>query len=298
MIQTPGAGAALLSEAAGFYSREEVVVAAGQNLAANAVIGQVTATATTVVAAAGNTGNGTVGTITLQAGVREGTYKVVFIEAAANAGKYELRRPDGTLVGVGTVGGAFAAGELAFTIADGSTDFAAGDSFDIIVHASSVVAVAGNTGNGTVTLLGTSPGATPGVYKLRCTAAATNGGTFSVEDPKGVALGSATVGTTWNGEIAFRINDGSADFAVGDGFDVTVTRGQVAAWNPLGTNGTAQAYGVLWDAVDATAAAAAGAAVVRDAEIRIAALSWLAGMSEANKAVGVAQLAKRGLLGR
>jgi len=56
-------------------------------------------------------------------------------------------------------------------------------------------AVAGNTGNGTITTNPTvGQAAKPGVYQLVCIEPATNGGKFSVEDPDGILIGIATVG--------------------------------------------------------------------------------------------------------
>lgn len=90
--------------------------------------------AATSAAVAGNTGNGTMGTITVTAGVPDaGVHKLRITKAATNAGDFEVISPSGALIGVGSVGVAFNAGGLAFTLADGSTDFALGDGFDITV---------------------------------------------------------------------------------------------------------------------------------------------------------------------
>lgn len=83
----------------------------------------------------------------------------------------------------------------------------------------------GNTGNGALTLDVTTPvlvGAKSGVYTVRCIAAATNSGTFRVEDPDGNVLGDVAVGATFADDIKFAIADGATDFVVGDGFDITV----------------------------------------------------------------------------
>lgn len=84
---------------------------------------------------AGNTGNGTMGTVTVSAGAKLGAYSLVIIEPGTNTGRFEVRDPDGNFVGVGTVASAFSAGGLAFTLADGSTDFVSGDGFLIPVTA-------------------------------------------------------------------------------------------------------------------------------------------------------------------
>ena len=62
--------------------------------------------------------------------------------------------------------------------------------------ASSAAKAGGNTGNGTFVLDGTTPvraGAKPGVYTLRCIAAASNAGTFALMDPEGFALGQYAI---------------------------------------------------------------------------------------------------------
>lgn len=108
-------------------------VSASQTVASTTVTG-----AGAVAAAfAGNTGNGAMGAITLSAGAKAGTYKLVMIEPAANAGVFAVEDPDGIIIGRGSVAAAFSAGGLAFTLADGATDFVAGDGFNITVGANS-----------------------------------------------------------------------------------------------------------------------------------------------------------------
>lgn len=84
----------------------------------------------------------------------------------------------------------------------------------------------GNTGNGVFTIDGTTPvlaGAKAGVYTARVIIAATNGGTFQIEDPNGDVIGQYVVGAAaFADEIKFTIADGATDFVVGDGFDITV----------------------------------------------------------------------------
>lgn len=127
-------GEFLISEAPGYRSREEVTVASGANLVPGTVLGKNTSsTVGSAAAATGNTGNGTVGSITAGLDTKEGTYTLRCIEADTDAGEFEVRNPDGALIGVSTVAVAFEHPELNFTIADGSTDFAVGDEFTIAV---------------------------------------------------------------------------------------------------------------------------------------------------------------------
>lgn len=85
-------------------------------------------------AKAGNTGNGVMtlaGTPVLSTG-RAGVYRVVFVEPVTNLGTFVVEDPSGKIVGEGVVGTAFS-NQVAFTIADGATDFVAGDAFTITV---------------------------------------------------------------------------------------------------------------------------------------------------------------------
>lgn len=85
---------------------------------------------------------------------------------------------------------------------------------------------AGNTGDGTVTDVTLGAEAKLGNYKLVCTAAAANGGTFAVHDPDGNRLEDATVGQAYTSpQINFTINDGATDFIVGDEFTLPVEAG-------------------------------------------------------------------------
>jgi hypothetical protein len=71
-------------------------------------------------------------------------------------------------------------------------------------------------------------GAKVGVYTARFTVAAANNGTFIVKDPDGFQIGAVVMaaGTgTFDDDIKFAIADGSQDFIVGEGFDITVAAG-------------------------------------------------------------------------
>lgn len=120
-------------------SFEEITVVSGAGvLSANSVLGKITKAGTATSAALGtNTGNGTMGTVTVSAGAIAGDYVLTIIEPATNLGNFTVEDPNGVLIGHGTVGSAFSAGGLAFTLADGSTDFVAGDQIKITVTAGS-----------------------------------------------------------------------------------------------------------------------------------------------------------------
>lgn len=102
-----------------------------------------TAASTTITAAgaaaaafAGNAANtGTIASVAIGAAAKVGAYKVVIIEPATNAGKFQVEDPDGVIVGTGTVAVEFVGGGLTFTVTDGSQDFVAGEGFTITVAA-------------------------------------------------------------------------------------------------------------------------------------------------------------------
>lgn len=137
LTETPAAGAFLASEANGTRSRETVTILSGQTLQAGTVLGKVAVGTASAAADAGNTGTGTIGAVSVGAGAMPGAYRAVCIEPGTNAGKFAVENPAGVTVGVATVAVAFSGGGLGFTIADGGTDFASGDSFTITVAAGS-----------------------------------------------------------------------------------------------------------------------------------------------------------------
>ncbi|HEX3809601.1 MAG TPA: head decoration protein [Rhizomicrobium sp.] len=125
--------------------------------------------------------------------------------------------------------------------------------------ATSAAKSGGNTGTGTCTVDGTTPvlgNAQEGIYQARCITAATNSGTFRVTDPKGDHVGDVVVGTAFTDQIKFVIADGGTDFAVGDGFDITVSlsAGKFKKAAKTATDGSQVPYAILVDDVDATSA--------------------------------------------
>lgn len=132
------AAAFLVSEAAGTRSRERITVSSGESLVAGAVLGKVTLGAATPAPFSGNAANtGTIATVSLGAGAKAGVYRLVIVEPASNAGAFTLEDPDGVTIGTGTVGVEFIGGGLTFTLADGATDFKAGEGFTLTVAAGS-----------------------------------------------------------------------------------------------------------------------------------------------------------------
>lgn len=123
--------------------------------------------------------------------------------------------------------------------------------------ATSAAKSGGNTGNGTLTLDVTTPkltGVQVGVYTVRCTAAASNSGTFRVTAPDGNVLGDVAVAATFSNQIKFVIADGATDFIVGDGFDITVAAGSGNYIQSVKTavDGSNVPSAILADACDAS----------------------------------------------
>lgn len=131
------AGEAIMSEGLGNISRDNVIVAASQSIAANALVAKVAVAASvSVTQTFVGAGNGvlTIADPAVSSRVKDGVYTAVCIEPASNAGTFEVRDPAGKVIGTATVGVAFNK-EVKFTIADGSTDFVAGDTFSLTVAA-------------------------------------------------------------------------------------------------------------------------------------------------------------------
>lgn len=105
----------------------------------------------------GNTGNGTVDTLSVTGAPVPGDWTLLCTAAAAEGGTFQLTDPNGTVVatGLALTGGAlgsttFNQGGIQFNVNDGSTDFAVDDSFTITVPATNVVLTAkwdGTSGN-------------------------------------------------------------------------------------------------------------------------------------------------------
>lgn len=163
-----------------------------------------------------------------------------------------------------------------------------------------VAAAAGNTGNGTVTGLSVGGASRVGEYKLMCVEPGANVGTFELEDPDGVIIGRATVAVGFTGAINFTVNDGAADFIVGDFFVFTVTQltQKFKILAPAATDGTQVAAAILLAETDALAADAKCAVVSRHAEVNGLELTYPAAITAAQKDLAIAQLAAAGIIVR
>ena len=159
----------------------------------------------------------------------------------------------------------------------------------------------GNTGDGDFAATPTAgAAAVAGAYELEIVEAAANAGRFIVRDPQGDVIAEGNVAEAFAaGGLAFTLDDGANDFVVGDKFTITVAagNGKVVQLDLAGTDGTEDAYGLLFDDVTAPDAVdAQGVAVVRNARIDPSKITWPAGASGAQIAAGLALLAAQGIL--
>ena len=74
--------------------------------------------------------------------------------------------------------------------------------------------------------------------------------------------------------------------------------GKYKALDPAASDGSQTAAGVLYDAVDATAADAEGVAILRLAEVNAAELVWPAGITGGQKSTALGQLAAINIIAR
>lgn len=154
-----------------------------------------------------------------------------------------------------------------------------------------------NTGNGTIAAGAVGAGAQQGTYRITFTTATA----FTVTDPSGDTVGTGTVGTAFNtGGVAFTITAGAKAFKAGDEGAVTIdpASGRYVPFNPAGTGGAEIAAAILAEDVDATSTVrdAAGAAVVRHAQIAPSGLTWKTGITDAQIAAALATLREQGIL--
>lgn len=246
-----------------------------------------TASAGVVTPGGGDTGDGAPGLAVPAANVKEGTYTLSCVEAAANAGRFTVTDPDGEALEDLTVAVAYSNTHFALTIADGAADFIVGDSFTIVMTIAHGGLFTLTDPDGValledIVLPGTPAGTvdvTSGGIQFTITDGATDfavddffsmvivaadGGTFKLEDPFGNLLDNSIVmggvaggATTYVGfGLTFILTDGATDFVVGDTFALAITDvGE--KWTPYvegAVDGSGIPSGVLPAAVTSTGA--------------------------------------------
>lgn len=96
------------------------------------VLGKTFVSSSVTATAGTNTGNGAIGTVTATGLAKNGIYTIRIVKAATNAGDFTVTDPSGAVTGYGTVAVAYS-NQIAFTLADGATDFVVGDTFTVEV---------------------------------------------------------------------------------------------------------------------------------------------------------------------
>ena len=165
-------------------------------------------------------------------------------------------------------------------------------------------AAAGNVGTGALTLSATAPiaaSAINGRYQviLRATGATAS---YEVIDPKGVTVGEGNVAGTFNNQLKFVLAN-AGTMTIGDTWYIDVIRESPGdeTWDALtlaDTTGLAVAAGVLFAPVIAGAGTVKAAAIVRQAQVRAADLTWPSGATVSQIAVATQQLRDRGIICR
>jgi hypothetical protein len=152
------------------------------------------------VAGGANTGNGTMGSITVSSHAKVGQYVLRITVASSNAGAFELLNSNGSVVGTGNVASAFVGAGLAFTLADGSTDFIVGDTFVITVTGTEKYKILENTASdGSAAFAGIYIGASNGLGIDTSVAATTDTTVLILErGPALVAKEGLTLGASIN----------------------------------------------------------------------------------------------------
>ncbi|WP_186140047.1 head decoration protein [Burkholderia gladioli] len=295
-------GGFIVSLANGHQSIDQGVLTGAVKVLAGTVLGLVASALTAAAAAIGaNTGNGTVGAVTLQAAPATmiGVYNVLMTSATA----FTVTAPDGQTA-AGVVGTPFSGLGVGFTITAGGTPFVANDSFTLTTTNSpgnpNIASSAGasNTGNGTIGSLSVAGyAAKAGVYTVEFDDATH----FVVSDPTGAEVGHGTTGVAFKaGGLSFTITAGGTAFVPGDSFAITVTAGsgKYKPFDPANVDGSQVPAGILFATKDVTLADKPCAVVVRLCEVNASELVWPAGMSAAAITAALAQLKALGIVPR
>lgn len=292
----------MVSEEPGHRSREQGILLAGVKVFAGTLIGIVTAALSAAAGTVGtNTGNGTIGTITVQAAPASqiGTYTLLLTAPTT----FIVTAPDGA-TSTGTTGVAFSALGIGFTLAAGGTAFVAGDSFTFTITQTqgnptiTSAPTAGNTGNGTLSSV-TAAGyaATVGIYTIEFNDATH----FVVNAPNGQLVGHGTTGSVFKaGGLSFTITAGGTAFVPADVLTITVAPGsaKLRPWDPANVDGTQIVAGVLGATKDATNADKPAAYAARACEVNTSELLYPTGASAAVIAQGLAGLRSLGIIPR
>jgi hypothetical protein len=130
----------------GWVTAKANIIAAGQNLLKGTVLSEIKSTAA-AAADAGNTGDGTVGDISVGPLVKKGVYQLI-----CNGSGFNIISPEGDACGYAVADEPFTSRELNLTITASTAAFVAGDFFTITVSGTGkhkMVAADATDGTGT-----------------------------------------------------------------------------------------------------------------------------------------------------
>lgn len=281
------------------HSRDKITVLAAQSLVPGSVLGQITAGSvpTTGTAGGGNTGNGTMTSVTGSVDVKVGIYTMTCVAAATNAGAFAVKDPDGEALPAAAVAIAYTSGHINFTINDGGTDFVVGDTFTVTVPVGGLQYRAINFSG--VDGSGVAAGLAYDTYDASAsgdrTVSYTSGGTYEILP--GDTITGATSASTAR-VVSLTLATGT--WAGGDAAGVLTldTRSGALQSENLDVGGNSNVATIGADSVAVAAADIDGVAVVRDAEIVDSELTWPSGATAAQKAAALVELAIRGIVVR
>lgn len=258
----------------GQYSREQITVASGQNLAAGQVYGKMTKVlAAAPIPAISGTGTGAMSALAFGPDVETGNYVVTLLETGSTAA-FSITTPSSLALPNGAVGTAYHSTHMDFLVSNGGT-MTAGDTYTVAVTAGGTPVVIGGTGTGTMSAISLGPDAMNGGYRVICREAVTNGGDFEVLAPDGKSVGRFVMGTGSGAaasftsrHINFTLTD-ATDFIVGNYYNVIVAKGsqKAKAYSATATDGTQHPAGILYAATDASGGDMQAVGVVRQAEV-------------------------------
>lgn len=140
LTENPHTGEFIVSEASGTRSRVQSLLTGSALVKAGTVLGLVetgtpTLTVGTPFSGTGATvGNGTISAATADAGAMEGVWQLECTATGAT-GKFIVKKPDGTIDGVLTIGSAYnGTRSINITVADGANDWLVGDVIPVTVE--------------------------------------------------------------------------------------------------------------------------------------------------------------------
>jgi len=318
----------IVSEAQGFFSRDDIIIGQNQTIAPATVLGRKLYSSNRAAAAAAFTGNaGSTGAVTMdgtapfKAAAKTGVYTLTCIVAGVGASPgpevtavFRMEDPDGAFVAEISPSGTAYDGDLKFVLASGSTLFSVGEGFNITVTDSfrkiTAAAAGTNTGHGTITMASPTPavdGVTEGRWAATCTAIADSpaAAQFVLTNPFGVVDGNPVAGTAYTGSLKFTIaqTGGQAAFALGDAFTIDVNYNNndrtYAAVDFSATDGSQYAAAIaLYPGKTGAGETVTLAALVRNCEFRAETLGWPSGATFEQKQTAIQQLAAHGIIVR